>query len=259
MDAEFFHRLWVTISVCGGALHAVCTARSFRRERRARRRGATIFARPREEQRAPRERALPQWARAWLPVVGVFFSCWALVGGVSGLAVGAIAALSVRRRLRAALPDPERATADEAARGLPLAADLLAACAAAGAGPREAAEAVGDSLGGVAGVRLSRAAAEITLGSEPRDAWGKFGDIPGAAGLARCLERSFATGAPAAEPLARLAEGLRAERTRRATARAQRAQVLISAPVAVCFLPAFLTVGVAPVVIGLATGILHAA
>ena len=35
-----------------------------------------------------------------------------------------------------------------------------------------------------------------------------------------------------------------------------RAQVLISAPVGLCFLPAFLAVGVAPVVIGLATGLM---
>ena len=34
-------------------------------------------------------------------------------------------------------------------------------------------------------------------------------------------------------------------------------RVLITAPVGLCFLPAFLAVGVAPVVIGLATGLLH--
>ncbi|WP_345652351.1 type II secretion system F family protein, partial [Streptomyces tremellae] len=139
---------------------------------------------------------------------------------------------------------------------LPLAADVLAACASAGAGPREAAEAVGTSLGGPVGDLLAGAAAEIQLGGEPAVAWGRFGGIPGAAGLARCLERACSTGAPAAEPLARLAQGLRAERSRRATARAQRAQVLITGPVGLCFLPAFLATGVAPVVLGLATGLL---
>ncbi|MFV2119458.1 type II secretion protein F, partial [Streptomyces sp. Act-28] len=53
-------------------------------------------------------------------------------------------------------------------------------------------------------------------------------------------------------PVSRLAVGLRADRARAAAARAQRAQVLITAPVGLCFLPAFLAVGVAPVVIGLA-------
>ncbi|MGP3638669.1 type II secretion system F family protein, partial [Streptomyces sp. 24-1644] len=63
-------------------------------------------------------------------------------------------------------------------------------------------------------------------------------------------------GAPAAEPVARLAQAMRAERSSAAVARAQRAGVLITAPVGLCFLPAFLAIGVAPVVIGLATGLL---
>ncbi len=140
---------------------------------------------------------------------------------------------------------------------LPLAADRLAACVSAGAGPREAAEAVGDSLGGPVGERLARTAAELRLGGEPADAWGRLGAIPGAAGLARCLERAGATGAPAADPVSRLAEGLRTERAREAAARAQRAGVLMVGPVGLCFLPAFLVVGVVPVVIGLASGLMN--
>ncbi len=80
--------------------------------------------------------------------------------------------------------------------------------------------------------------------------------MPGAQPLARCLERALASGAPAAGPVARLAAGLRADQARTAAARAQRAQVLITAPVGLCFLPAFLAVGVAPVVIGLAARLL---
>ncbi|MDV9193770.1 type II secretion protein F, partial [Streptomyces sp. SR27] len=56
--------------------------------------------------------------------------------------------------------------------------------------------------------------------------------------------------------VARQATALRSARARAAAIRARRAQVLISAPVGLCFLPAFLAVGVAPVVIGLATGLL---
>ncbi|PWS47026.1 hypothetical protein DKT74_05875, partial [Streptomyces sp. ZEA17I] len=76
--------------------------------------------------------------------------------------------------------------------------------------------------------------------------------------LARCLHRAASTGAPAAEPVSRLAEAMRAERAGAAVARAQRAGVLITAPVGLCFLPAFLAVGVAPVIIGLAGGLLAA-
>ncbi|MBM7437599.1 pilus assembly protein TadC [Streptomyces sp. HB132] len=142
------------------------------------------------------------------------------------------------------------------ARQLPVVADLLASCLSAGAGPRDAAEAVGESMTGPVGERLARTAAEILLGGEPAQAWGRFGEIPGAAQLARCLERAASTGAPAAEPVSRLADEMRAARTSAAVARAQRAGVLITAPVGLCFLPAFLAVGVAPVVIGLANGLL---
>lgn len=139
---------------------------------------------------------------------------------------------------------------------LPLAADLLAACIAVGAGPREAAEEVGESIGGPVGDRLARTAAEIRLGGEPAEAWGRFAEIPGAGPLARCLHRAGSTGAPAAEPVARLAESMRTERAAAAVARAHRAGVLITAPVGLCFLPAFLMVGVVPVIIGLAGDLL---
>ncbi|MFF1924362.1 type II secretion system F family protein [Streptomyces sp. NPDC058221] len=201
-------------------------------------------------------------ARQWAAALGVVPAGWILVGGLLGWAVGLGAGYGAWRWQRSRLgQEPRRAAQEatavaEAVRQLPLAADLLAACISVGAGPREAAEAVGESLGGPVGEQLARTAAEIRLGGDPAVAWGRFGEIPGAAALARCLDRAGATGAPAAEPVSRLAEAMRAERSSAAVARAQRAGVLITAPVGLCFLPAFLTVGVAPVVIGLAKGLL---
>ncbi|MFF4644384.1 type II secretion system F family protein [Streptomyces sp. NPDC001389] len=206
----------------------------------------------------------PRWvprvgtaAVAWAGPAGALLAGWALVGGVWGPAAGCAAAAVVRWwSLRPRLPagvDPR-----EAERELPFAADLLAACLAAGAGPVEAAEVVGESLGGPVGERLALAGAELRLGGEPGAAWGSLAGIPGARALAECLERAARTGAPAAEPVSRLAAALRADRSRRAAARAQRAAVLVTAPVGLCFLPAFLAVGVAPVVIGMASGLLSA-
>lgn len=201
--------------------------------------------------------------RQWATVPGAALTGWFLVGGSTGWVVGVAAAYGAWRWQRARLEQATRVAAEEAAsaaesmRQLPLAADLLAACISAGAGPREAAEAVGESLGGPVGEQLVRTAAEIRLGGDPAVAWGRFGAIPGAAALARCLDRAGSTGAPAAEPVARLAEAMRAERASAAVARAQRAAVLITAPVGLCFLPAFLMVGVVPVVVGLAGGLLQ--
>ncbi|MCQ9706349.1 type II secretion system F family protein [Streptomyces albidoflavus] len=140
---------------------------------------------------------------------------------------------------------------------LPLAADLVAACVAAGAGPVEAARAVGASVGGPVGQGLGRAAADIRLGGDPEAAWRHVAEAPGASALARCLQRAAASGAPAAEPLARIAAEARADWNRAATERARRAAVAVTAPVGLCFLPAFLALGVAPVVIGLASGLLR--
>ncbi|WP_343067122.1 type II secretion system F family protein [Streptomyces rectiverticillatus] len=180
-----------------------------------------------------------------------------LLGGAVGCAAGLAAAYCMWRWLRRRKRDggPDGLPVEEVERQLPLAADLMAACLAAGAGPREAAEAVGVSLGGPVGERLARAAAEVRLGGDPATAWSRLGSLPGARGLARCLERAQATGVPAVEPMSRLAGRLRAERGRAAGIRARRAGVLATAPLGLCFLPAFLTVGVVPVVIGLASGL----
>ncbi len=225
--------------------------------RRTRRRTRNLLGTPAA---SPRKAwaGLPPWVGLWaVPAVAVGLG-WALLGGIAGLGAGVLVACWVRGRIpgRRTPSDPD-GDEEEAVRHLPLAADLLAACAASGAGPGEAAEAVGRSLGGPLGERLTRTAAELRLGGEPAEVWRRFGAIPGAAGLARCLERSGSSGAPSAEAVARYATALRAARARTAAAGARRAQVLISAPVGLCFLPAFLAVGVAPVVIGLATGLLR--
>ncbi|MFI1974386.1 type II secretion system F family protein [Streptomyces wedmorensis] len=224
-----------------------------RRARGTRRRLRSLFPEPAPPARRARAGPPPWLACALAPLAAVGLG-WALFGTVGGLCAGVLVAAGLRQgsAKRASAPSDD----DESARHLPLAADLLAACAASGAGPGEAAEAVGRSLGGPLGERLTRTAAELRLGGEPAEVWRRFGALPGATGLARCMERAGSSGAPAAEAVARHATALRAARARSAETRARRAQVLISAPVGLCFLPAFLAVGVAPVVIGLATGLL---
>ncbi|MFD3572845.1 type II secretion system F family protein [Streptomyces sp. NPDC058644] len=194
--------------------------------------------------------------RGWPAVVGAVCAGWVLVGGVPGCLVGLGAGYGVWRWRRGRGVRDAEFDAGEAARQLPLAADLLAACVAAGAGPVVAAQAVGDALKGPVGERLAQGAAEVRLGAEPSDAWRKLGAIPGAGALARLLERAGESGAPAAESVARLAADCRAERGRTATAAARRAGVLMTAPVGLFFLPAFIAVGVLPVLIGLAGGLL---
>ncbi|WP_328757946.1 type II secretion system F family protein [Streptomyces sp. NBC_00271] len=248
MSTEVVHRL--------GALALGWLPRALgaaRRERRARRRLTELLA----LERAPERRhfAVRDVVRPWLPVAGAVCAGWVLVGGLAGVVVGLLAGFGAWRRRRRPGPVEEYDVA-LAARQLPLAADLVAACIAAGADPVVAAQAVGEALGGPVGERLARGAAEVRLGGEPVEAWRRLASLPGAGALARLLERAGESGVPAAVPVGRLAMEARAERGRTATARARRAAVMVTAPVGLCFLPAFLAMGVLPVVIGLADGVL---
>ncbi|MFJ6613319.1 type II secretion system F family protein [Streptomyces sp. NPDC091289] len=269
-DGEVLHRLGMWAAFLGVAAQLAAVAAARYRKGAVRGRGALLLgtvtvARPGRWSRAVARfrpsggSGFSEASRRWAAPAGAWLTGWILVGGVMGCAVGSAAAYGTwrwqraRPRSRPGGIHPERAVI---AGQLPLAADLLAACIAVGAGPREAAEEVGESIGGPVGDRLARTAAEIRLGGEPAEAWGRFAEIPGAGPLARCLHRAGSTGAPAAEPIARLADSMRAERAAAAVARAHRAGVLITAPVGLCFLPAFLAVGVAPVIIGLAGDLL---
>ncbi|MDQ0776316.1 Flp pilus assembly protein TadB [Streptomyces aurantiacus] len=272
MSAEVVHRLGVAVCVMAGVWAAARTLGAARRKRRVRRRleglSALLAGEP-----GPPMRPVSPWRRAevrgavrrWRPVIGALGACWVFVGGATGVVVGLVAAFGLWRWQRRPVPVPvpmsgpgsaEEFDAGRAARQLPLAADLLAACIAAGASPVLAARAVGEALEGPVGERLARGAAEVRLGGEPAEAWRGLAALPGARGLARLLERAGESGVPAAVPVARLAAETRAERGRAATARARRAGVLVTAPVGLCFLPAFIAIGVLPVVLGLASGVL---
>ncbi|MFF4799683.1 type II secretion system F family protein [Streptomyces sp. NPDC001351] len=258
MSAEVVHRLGAAVGmllVLGWLLRRLETVR---RERRVRRRLAGLVADGEAMQSRPRFEAR-EVARRWLPAVGVVCAGWVVVGGPAGVVVGLAVAGGLwrwRGRQDAGRDAEEAYDPALAARQLPLSADLVAACIAAGAGPVVAAQAVGEALVGPVGDALARGAAEVRLGGEPAEAWRRLAALPGAEALARLLERADVSGLPAATPVARLAADVRADRSRAATARARRAAVMVTAPVGLCFLPAFITVGVLPVVIGLAGGVL---
>jgi pilus assembly protein TadC len=128
--------------------------------------------------------------------------------------------------------------------------DLMAACLKAGLPVPTAIRAVG--------VReLSEVADLLVLGADPNAAWARALEIPETAALARAARRTARSGAALARQAAELAERTRAEARDQAEAKAQRAAVAVAAPLALCFLPAFLCLGVLPVVLGLADQFLN--
>lgn len=196
--------------------------------------------------------------REWGPVVIAGLGVAWLVGGLLGAVAGAGTALGVRRWLagRQEAAEGSAAEGEPDPAELPLCADLMAACLAAGATPGQAAGAVGRCLGGSLGTALIRVQAELRLGADPVECWERFGRLPAAREMGRCLSRASTTGSAPVAEMSRLAADYRAAHGRLALARARKAAVLATAPLGVCFLPAFLLVGVAPVVMGLAGTVL---
>ena len=103
---------------------------------------------------------------------------------------------------------------------------------------------------------LRATAARMRLGATPDQAWR---DVPGGARLApvtAVLVRASAGGGSVRSALEHTARRLRSEADSAATARAERAAVMVAGPLGLCFLPAFVCLGVLPVVVGLADGML---
>jgi len=179
-----------------------------------------------------------------------------------GLAA-AVAVVAVGPRLLRRLePASVRARRERLAADLPLCLDLLAACLAGGASAAGAAQAVGTAVGGPAGERMARVGAALAVGSPSGQAWAALADPGGAGGpggsddpfapAARALARAAEGGAPVAAAVGRLADEARAQAGAKGEAAARRAGVLAVAPLGLCFLPAFVLLGVVPVVVGLA-------
>ena len=185
-----------------------------------------------------------------------------VVAAPAGLVLGLLLAVTGPRLLARLEPRAVRAQREQLERDLPLLLELLSACLAGGAPLPAAAEAVGAAVGGPAGARLSSVAAALAVGTPPGDAWQALAGsgasqrdhhpLDPLAPAARALARASDGGAPVASAVARLAEDARAQRRGAAEQAARRVGVLAVAPLGLCFLPAFVLLGVVPVVLGLA-------
>jgi Flp pilus assembly protein TadB len=102
------------------------------------------------------------------------------------------------------------------------------------------------------GERLSQVAGMLRLGAEPSQAWQPVVTEPRLRPVAVIAIRSADSGIRLAATLAELSSELRASARARNQVRAQRVGVWVIAPLGLCFLPAFVCVGIVPVVIGIA-------
>jgi pilus assembly protein TadC len=182
----------------------------------------------------------------------------ALLTGARPSAVRARARMPVRshrpRRRAAHGPDPLAVASS---------LDVLAVCLAAGMAVSTAAAATAPSAPPKLAQVLRRAADLLALGADPAVAWSTAPDLEAGTidaqtdALLRLARRSASSGTALAEGVAALAAQSRDDAAHAATATAERAGVLIAGPLGLCFLPAFVCLGIAPVVAGLAGDVLQ--
>jgi pilus assembly protein TadC len=157
--------------------------------------------------------------------------------------------------------EPQRRSAPSDVRD-PLAAassfDVLAACLRSGMAVSAAASAAAPSAPAPLARLLNRAADLLALGADPATAWtSPDGPVSkNAESLLRLARRSASSGAALAQGVAELAGQTRHEAADAASAAAERASVLIAGPLGLCYLPAFVCLGIVPVVAGLAGDVL---
>lgn len=204
---------------------------------------------PRRGARAPRAPTLSTGA-GWLLAgcgAALFGLCVALLFGLFAgvMAVfGTAVSVFLRRRQRNQAP---RAGPLELASGY----DLFAAGLRSGLLLPTTLNAVSWEFTGDARQALRAVADRLTLGADTTDAWEPALHCPDTAELGRAARRTARTGSPIANVATDLAERARSYAHDEEHARTQRVAVWISAPLGLCFLPAFLCLGILPTVLGL--------
>lgn len=171
---------------------------------------------------------------------------WAIL--VAGAAAGA---------LGTCLKERARPPSVSEVRAVAATLDVLAACLDAGMPPAGALSACLAGTGGTGAAHdaLAQAASLMMLGGDPAQAWRPVAETAMLAELATAAERSVTGGVRLAGAARETAATLRSRCRTTVAAQAARAGVAMTAPLSVCFLPAFLCLGLAPTVLGLVTSL----
>jgi hypothetical protein len=159
------------------------------------------------------------------------------------------------------------------ARAAALLLDLLASTLTSGAPPDvgislvaaavdEAVEAV-EATNRTGALRLHAAMAPLRrvgrllqLGADPTVAWGELGGLPVYRAAAVAGQRCTSSGARLAGSLRAAVAEIREERRAAALTRAERVGVWSLLPLGLCFLPAFVCIGIGPVIVGVGREVL---
>jgi Flp pilus assembly protein TadB len=173
------------------------------------------------------------------------------VGGPVGPAAGFAGAVGVWVVIGRAEPPAVRRLREQAVADLPHVVGLLASALRSGAATGEAVRVVGAALPGSAADRLAPVSARLALGADPVQVWEQLAEDDALGPLGRALARAQVTGAPVVRSVERLADELAASARAETEDRARAVGVKAALPLGLCLLPAFVLIGIVPLVAGL--------
>lgn len=188
-----------------------------------------------------------------LAAIAVCVATAVLVGHVAGLLLAPLAGAASWRWMGTLQPRTERRRRDALTRELPLVVDLMAACLAVGASPEAALTRVASAARPPMREELAALVTRLRLGADPSTVWEELGRHAELGPLGRSLARAVRTGASVADAMTRLAEDLRRTARTEMEGRARAVAVKAAAPLGLCLLPAFVLVGVVPLLAGAVT------
>ena len=211
----------------------------------------------RPELRAPAPAAVEVVRGGWLHRHRLLWSALAGVGAVvfvdgrAGPVAGVVAGVGTWIAIGRAEPAELRRRREAVRRDLPYVVQLFAATLRSGAAPGDGIAVVCSALPGPAAERLAGVAARLSLGLDPVQVWSALADDPQLGRLGRTLARAQASGAPVVAAVERLAGDLARSGRAEAEERARAVGVKAAVPLGLCLLPAFLLVGIVPLVVAL--------
>ncbi|WBQ04912.1 type II secretion system F family protein [Kribbella sp. CA-293567] len=199
----------------------------------------------------------PATRRRHLTVAALAASAVLLVLGLAaGLLPAALVFLATPAVLSRLEPAATRRRTAQLVADLPLAVDLLAACLRAGRPPQASIAVVAQSLGGPLADLLAEVERRLSLGADPIDAWSCLLKEPACATFARATQRALRSGAPLAGILEHQANDTRQARRWTAEEHARAVESRSVVPLGLCFLPAFVLLGIVPTIASSLSGLL---
>lgn len=196
---------------------------------------------------------LRRWRAVWVLLAGVAAALF--LGGSPGLVAAPVAAAATWLVIDRSEPAGVRRDRELAAGDLPHVVGLLADALRSGQAPVDALAVVVQALPGPATARLAEVVPRLRLGVHPLQVWAALAADPALGPLGRALARAHRTGAAVVPAVERLADELARSARAEVEDRARAVGVKAAVPLGLCLLPAFVLVGIVPVVAGLLTSL----